>query len=205
MTATGLSIERATMADADQLALTIAQAFHNLAPCQWLVEDPAIRARIFPAYFQLYLELGIQAGTVLTTPDRKAVAIWLPVTPGSIPTLPDHDNRLAAIVGPRADRFHTFDELLDERHPAEPAHEWLAILAVHPSRQYRGIGTFLLDHYHALLDRDGTPAYLEAAEPGLCPLYRRHGYHEAAGGPIRLPAGPDLVPMWRNANPAGQR
>ena len=113
MTATGLSIERATMADADQLALTIAQAFHNLAPCQWLVEDPAIRARIFPAYFQLYLELGIQAGTVLTTPDRKAVAIWLPVTPGSIPTLPDHDNRLAAIVGPRADRFHTFDELLD--------------------------------------------------------------------------------------------
>ena len=104
MTTTNLTIQRATLADADQLALTIAQAFHDLAPCQWLVEDPATRARIFPAYFRLYAELGLRSGTVLTTPDRQAVAIWLPVRPNAIPALPDHDRRLAAITGPRADR-----------------------------------------------------------------------------------------------------
>jgi GNAT superfamily N-acetyltransferase len=200
MTTTKLTIERATLADADQLAQTIAQAFHDLAPCQWLVEDPAIRARIFPAFFGLYAELGLRSGTVLTTPDRQAVAIWLPVRPNAIPVLPDHDKRLAAITGPRADRFHTFDELLDEHHPAEPTHEWLAILAVHPTLQYQGIGSALLSHHHALLDHDGTPAYLEAAEPTLCPLYRRHGYKEL-GEPIQLPAGPQLFPMWREPNP----
>jgi GNAT superfamily N-acetyltransferase len=201
MTTSNLTIQRATLADADQLAQTIAQAFHDLAPCQWLVEDPDTRARIFPAYFRLYAELGLRSGTVLATPDQQAVAVWLPVQPDAIPALPDHDWRLAAITGPRADRFHTFDELLDERHPAEPAHEWLAILAVHPSRQYQGIGSALLSHYHGLLDRDGTPAYLEAAEPRLCTLYRRHGYQEL-GEPIQLPAGPELVPMWRNPSPS---
>jgi GNAT superfamily N-acetyltransferase len=204
MTTTHLTIERATLADADRLAHTIAQAFHDLAPCQWLVEDPDTRKRILPDFFRLYAELGLRSGTVLTTPDRQAVAIWLPVQPGNIPALPDHDKRLAKITGPRADRFHTFDELLDEHHPTEPAHEWLAILAVHPSQQDQGIGSALLTHHHALLDRDGTPAYLEAAEPALCPLYRRHGYQEL-GEPISLPAGPPLFPMWRKPNPDSTR
>lgn len=194
------TIQRATLSDADQLAHTIAQAFHDLAPCQWLVEDPQIRARIFPAYFRLYVELGLRLGTVQTTPDRQAVAIWLPVAPNVIPALPDHDRRLAAITGPRADRFHAFDELLDEHHPKQPTHEWLAILAVHPTLQRQGIGTALLNAHHTGLDRDSTPAYLEAAEPNLRTLYRRHGYVNH-GEPIRLPQGPAMWPMWREPQP----
>ena len=199
---TTLDIQRATLDDADQLAHTIAQAFHDLAPCRWLVEDPQIRARIFPDFFGLYVELGVRSGTVLTTPDRKAVAIWLPVAPDAVPALPDHDARLAAITGPLLGRFHIFDVMLDEHHPDAPAHEWFAILAVHPSRQYRGIGTVLLDHYHAMLDRDGTPAYLEAAEPALRTMYHRHGYVDH-GEPIRLPVGPALFPMWRKPKGLG--
>ena len=68
---TTLDIQRATLDDADQLAHTIAQAFHDLAPCRWLVEDAHTRARIFPAYFRLYVELGLTSGTVLTTPTGR--------------------------------------------------------------------------------------------------------------------------------------
>ena len=133
-------------------------------------------------------------------PARESVALWLPA--GQEPASPPegYDERLAAATGPWIGRFRTFDQELDRRHPAGTPHHHLALLAVRPDRQGRGLGTALLRAHHAALDRDQIPAYLEASDLRTSRLYRAHGY-AACGGPLVLP-GAVMHPMWRQPVPA---
>jgi GNAT superfamily N-acetyltransferase len=148
-------------------------------------------------YFAIFVEHALSAGVVQTTPDRTAVALWLPVTePGSDGPPPDYDARLSAATSPWTDRFRAFDQALEAGHPASPAHHHLAILAVRPGRQGQGTGTRLLEAYHRELDEAGAPAYLEASDPRSRHLYLRHGYVDL-DEPIQLPGGPAMYPMWR--------
>jgi len=183
----------------DALSQVIAGAFHGLAVSRWLIPDPAARSRIFPGYFQLHVEHALADGIVCTTPGQDAVALWLPADqePASLPD--GYDERLAAVTGPWIDRFRTFDQELDRRHPAGVAHHHLAVLGVRPDRQGRGLGTALLRAHHATLDRDGMPAYLEASDMRTRRLYLAHGY-AACGGPLFLP-GAVMHPMWRQPQP----
>ncbi len=100
-----------------------------------------------------------------------------------------------------AGRFAAFDAALAARHPADVPHHHLALLAVRPSRQGRGIGTALLDAYHWRLDCVGVAAYLEASDLRTRALYLRHGYTDTPGPPINLPGGPPLYPMLRQHHP----
>jgi GNAT superfamily N-acetyltransferase len=189
----------ATGADSGVLAEVIAEAFFSLAVCEWLIPDRAARRAAFPGYFGLYVEHALADGLAETTPDRAAVALWLPGTgPGEPP--PGYTQRLAALTGPRLATFQTFDQILDRHHPAGVFHHHLAILAVRPDVQGQGIGTALLRAHHAALDHDGIPAYLEASSQRSRALYLRHGYTDH-GQPIHLPDdGPPVMrPMWRPA------
>lgn len=188
--------ERAELRDLRQIAQVVAEAFIDLPPSQWLVPDRAVRQRIFPDYFSLYVEHGIRHGMVHTVPDRAAAAIWLPTTPGEGEFLDDYDTRLAAICGPWVDRFRTFDQTLEANHPSTRAHHHLAILAVVPHRQRQGLGSALLRSHHEFLDAEGIPAYLEASDPGTRDMYLRHGY-QPLGEPFTFPDGPPMFPMWR--------
>ncbi|MGH3189159.1 MAG: hypothetical protein ACRDOL_18185 [Streptosporangiaceae bacterium] len=192
----GQILARADESDADALSQVIAEAFFDLPPSRWLVEDPAARRAIFPAYFRLYVEHALAAGLVHTTPDRDAAALWLPAGPGA-PGPPDgYRARLAALAGPLAGRFEAFDAALEAHHPAAVPHQHLAILAVRPGRQGHRTGTTLLTARHATLDVQGIPAFLQASGPDSRRLYLRHGYTDY-GPRIDLPGGPALYPMWR--------
>jgi GNAT superfamily N-acetyltransferase len=191
-------VERAEKRDTAVLSQVIANAFHDLAVSQWLVPDEDARDEIFPAYFRLYVEHAMDTGTVLTTPGRDAAALWLPAGPDGPADPPDgYPERLAAVTGPHLDRFRALDEAFDAHHPHGVAHQHLAILAVRPDRQQLGIGTALLHARHAILDRDQTPAYLEASDLDKRGIYLRHGYTDH-GPPIRLPDGPMMYPMLRH-------
>jgi GNAT superfamily N-acetyltransferase len=180
------------------LSHVIADAFMDLAPSRWLITNLDARRRISPGYSHIYLKHALAIGTVHTTPGRTAAALWLPRGPGA-PGLPDnYDERLAAATGPWLSRFLAFDEALDRHHPAGTPHQHLAILAVHPDQQGRGIGTFLLDTGHATLEENGMPAYLEASSPRSRDLYLAHGYALETGARYHLPDdGPPMWPMWR--------
>jgi GNAT superfamily N-acetyltransferase len=184
------------------LSQVIADAFFDLAVSQWLIPDPGARRRIYPGYFGLYVEHALTDGIVLTTPDRAAVALWLPA--GTEPAGPPegYHDRLAAVTGPWADRFRAFDRELDRRHPAGFAHHHLAILAVRPDRQGQGLGTALLRAHHAALDRDGIPAYLEAADMRSRRLYRAEGYEDHPG--LIFFPGATMYPMIRQPVPAAR-
>lgn len=192
----GRILARADETDVDTLSQVIAEAFFDLPPSRWLIEDLAARRAIFPAYFRLYVEHALACGLVHTTSEHDAVALWLPVGPGA-PGPPDgYGTRLVAITGPLIGRFETFDAALETRHPAATPHQHLAILAVRPGQQGQRTGTTLLAARHATLDAEGIPAFLEASSPDSRRLYLRHGYADY-GPRIDLPGGPVLYPMWR--------
>ncbi|HXS61532.1 MAG TPA: GNAT family N-acetyltransferase [Streptosporangiaceae bacterium] len=218
-----VDVIRAEEADAGVLSQLVADAFLDLPPSWWLIPDQAIRRRVFPDYFRIFVDAALADGIVQTTPDRSAVAIWLPSghsaepppTADGRPSLPaddpppadgpspthepdDYLARLTAITQPWIDRFLAFDAAIENRHPHEPAHHHLAFLAVRPDRQGLGIGSALLQAHHQFLDTQNLPAYLEASHPRNRQLYLRHGYTDL-GPPNYLPdAGPPMYPMWRD-------
>jgi GNAT superfamily N-acetyltransferase len=190
-------IIRAQPADAGVLSALIAEAFGDLPPSHWLISDQAARSEIFPGYFRLFVDHALVSGSVYTTPDRDAAALWIPVG-REPPSPPDrYPERLRAATTPWTERFIVFDAELDRHHPADTPHHHLALLGVRPDRQGQGTGTALLDYYHHILDtQTRAPAYLEASSQRNRDLYLRHGYTDH-GPPIRLPGGPMMYPMWR--------
>jgi GNAT superfamily N-acetyltransferase len=199
---TDTAVLRAGQPDVDALSQVIADAFFPLAPCRWLIADRAARREIMPGYFRILAEHAMARGVVYTTAGRTAAALWIPTGPEG-PDQPDrYDDRLAEITGPWAAGFAVFDQELDAHHLTGLAHHHLAILAVRPDRQGQGIGTALLDAHHAVLDQEGTAAYLEAADERTRGLYLRHGYADH-GSPIELPDGPRMYPMVRHPRTTG--
>ncbi len=193
------SLRRAEPVEGKVLAQVIADAFHALPVSRWLVPDPAERRQIMPANFQLFVDHAVQHGTVHTTDELDAVAVWFSDAPEGIPEIPDYGARLLAICGPYTSKFRSLDETLARAHPLGRPHEYLALLAVNPDVQSRGLGGRLLRARHDELDRAGVPAYLEASSPRSRQLYLRNGYTDLAA-PFTTPGGPDPAfwPMWRS-------
>jgi ribosomal protein S18 acetylase RimI-like enzyme len=206
----------AERSDAAELSSLIAVAFRDLPPSVWLVEERSVREALFPDYFRLYVDLALDSGTVYTTPDRTAVALWIPhgahdatqagermdATTADGDGTGDYDARLVAITGCRVDRFRAFDALLERHHPVGERHDHLAVLAVHPKLQGRGLGSALLDAHHRVLAGQDRPvaAYLEAAGLDSRRLYARHGYRDLPDPipfPDGVPATAMMYPMWR--------
>ena len=182
--------------DAAKLSTVVAAAFHSLAPCQWLISHAIQRRVVFPAYFRILIDHALAVGSIATTPERTAAALWLPIGADG-PTEPKrYAQRLKDAVGPHLERFEILDDQFERHHPVGGEHEYLAIIAVHPDHQRQGLGRALLAHRHRQLDQEGSPAYLEASDQTNRDWYARHGYRDV-GEPIRLPDGPLMWPMWR--------
>jgi GNAT superfamily N-acetyltransferase len=192
-----VAVVRAGHGDIEVLSQLIADALHDDAVSRWLLPSPGTRRRIFPGYFALLVQRAVTGGLAFTTPGRDAAALWLPAGQHPAPPPGEYPDQLAAITGPWTSQFRLFDTILDQHHPAGRAHHHLAILAVRPDQQCRGIGTALLAAHHARLDQHAMPAYLEASSTRTRDLYLRHGYQPRPDSPIRLPDGPVMWPMWR--------
>ncbi|WP_407676906.1 GNAT family N-acetyltransferase [Phytohabitans aurantiacus] len=193
-----MSIVRAEPAEAGCIADTIADAFQHLGVFVWLVPPRSERRRILRDHCQILVEHALSYGEVHVTDDRTAVAVWFARDGRPLPPPDDYDQRLSSACGRWTDRFQLVDRLLDAHRPWQP-HHYLASLAVRPERQGEGLGSALLRHYHAQLDADGTPAYLEASSPPSRDLYARHGYRP--GEPFAVPDGAPYWPMWREPTP----
>lgn len=191
-----VQIVAAAPAEAGSLGGLIAEAFADLPPSRWLVGDPDQWSKIGPEYFGMFVAHALAGhGTVYTTEDRAAVAVWFDNT-GQPPQPPaSYEARLPQICGAFTARFLAFDEAMEHTHPTAPHHH-LAFLAVRPDRQRGGLGSALLRRHHAWLDEHGTAGYLEAATLSLCDLYAAHGY-QPLGEPVAPLGDPLMWPMWR--------
>jgi GNAT superfamily N-acetyltransferase len=193
---TDLQIVPAAAADAPLVAGLIATAFHDLEAARWQIPDDQQRRAVLPAMFQEYVHHAIEHGTVEISADMTAAAVWTVETGAAKPHPEPATGRLAAALGPQAEHVHVFDLALHEREPVGARFEKLALLAVRPGGQRRGLGSALLAHHLVDLDRRLIPAYLEASSKQSRELYRRFGFRDH-GAPITLPRGPLLYPMWR--------
>jgi ribosomal protein S18 acetylase RimI-like enzyme len=197
MTGTAIPIVQARRSDLPAVAALVAESFHPLAVSGWLVPDGPERARLFPRYFQIFVEHAADNGFVYITEDRTGAAVWFDHT-APLPDIADYDACLHAATGSHLARFRVLDKEFEARHPDGP-HHYLAFLAVLRHGQNRGVGSALLDHHHAILDESGTAGYLEASSPDSRRLYAKKGYTDH-GPTIDLPGGQaQMWPMWRPA------
>lgn len=193
------AIATARAEDAAEITDLIATAFNGLDVSRWLVTDRQERYHAQFGQFALVIEHALEHGTAYLTHDRSATAVWVDRT-HPIPEPQDYDRRLRTVCGRHTERFAVLDQAFAAHHP-QAGHQHLAFVAVHPSRQQQGIGTALLEHHHAKLDRAGVPAYLEASDARTRDLYAAHGYRVISV--IDLPDGPSMWPMWRDPGRAG--
>jgi ribosomal protein S18 acetylase RimI-like enzyme len=193
---------RATADDLAAVSLTLAGAFHHDSLWGWAFSDASRRREQYLAWFAVEVGSAISHGWVWTTPGHEAVAVWMP------PGCPGIDEAEAAAlgevlrreVGPAASLILEIMERFDRAHPRQPEHYYLSLLGTHPEHRGSGLGMDLLRANLALLDAEGSPAYLESTNPSNLGRYESVGFQVA--DTIRLPAGgPDVTTMWREPQP----
>jgi GNAT superfamily N-acetyltransferase len=197
--AADVTLDEARPDEAERIGGLISEAFYELEVCQWLVPDPVAARKILPAYFTLVVQDALRVGKITCTADRIGAGVWFPTVPGEPSATPaeEWDAKLVASCGEWVDRFRSLEAAQHHHHPDHAPHHYLAILAVLPEFRNHGIGSALLDGYHAQLDESGTAAYLESAGLRQRELYLRKGYVDL-GEPFEMgPGSPPLYPMWR--------
>ena len=86
-----------------------------------------------------------------------------------------------------------FFEEFSEYHPKDAW--YLAFIAVDPSKQGSGIGSFILKEALKMIDEKNEKAYLEASSERNMSLYERHGFE--CMGRIQINDSPPAFPMIR--------
>jgi ribosomal protein S18 acetylase RimI-like enzyme len=142
--------------------------------------DAAVRDVVHPAR-RLWLaeDDGVELGAAIwLEPGDKAFDF----TPWQEITLTPLLYRIAGFSG--MNKGMALGKKLAEFHPTRP-HAHLVFLGVAPEAQGRGVGSAILKHTLAPLDRDGVLAYLEATTERNIALYERHGF--VVTGEFELP------------------
>jgi GNAT superfamily N-acetyltransferase len=185
-----------------EVAAMLASAFADLAPSRYLVADREARVQALAGQFSILAEHARMAGGITSaagTAGLEGAVVWFDHTTEPAP-IHDYEDRLRAACGVHTDRFLAFDAAMEAHHPVEP-HRYLALVGTRPGRQGRGIASGLLEQISADLDRDQTPAYLEAVSTRTAQLYARFGFEESADPFAIGPDGPFMQPMWRHPKP----
>jgi GNAT superfamily N-acetyltransferase len=198
------TVEVAAALDVEAVAGSLAAAFFDDPVMQWLIPDDRARTSRLARLFRTFLRHHyIELGSVWTTSDRSAAALWAPpgraiVPPARIalqmPSVVRTFGRNVYI----ALRMFTHVESL---HPKEP-HWYLGVLGTRPERQGSGLGSALMHPVLERCDAEGIGAYLESSKESNIAFYHRFGFE--LRGEIHPPSGhgPPVWPMWRDPRPA---
>jgi GNAT superfamily N-acetyltransferase len=189
----------ATRADLTDLARSLSDAFFDDPVMSWLLKDEDSRTRRLVGLFSTQLKAHfLPLGTVWTTPDRSAVALWSP--PGHAlmnpATVLRHTPDLLRALGRNTLRSLRTLNHVERQHPKEP-HWYLGVLGTRTAAQGKGLGSAVLGPVLERCDSEGIPAYLESSKFSNLAFYGRHGFEVT--GEIALPfGGPSVWPMWRD-------
>jgi len=191
--------------EVDQIARVLLAATLDTPDSVWLIKDRGARLSVFAVFWPAVVHHGLAHGHVDVAVDgvgaTLAAGIWLD------PTAEGHDayrQLLTGLCGEHADRFGQYEAARTVAQPPAGSGRRslrLAWLAVARRWQGQGIGTALLRHRHAVLDRHGVSAYLTSTSSGFRDLAVRHGYRPAAPTVVLPDGGPSLWRMLRRPPP----
>jgi ribosomal protein S18 acetylase RimI-like enzyme len=199
----GLSVRKATLADAPRLAQALASAFQDDPVIAWVFPDEHRRRAVLPAFMEFRLRtLAFPHDQVWMTAGGAAAAVRLPPPGRWQPSRAQRLRLLPPLVrffGLRTASVLGGLERMEKRHPDDRPHWYLFILGTEPAAQGQGLGSALLAQVLARVDADGMPAYLESSNERNLALYGRHGFEVT--GELVIPGGPRIWPMWREPRP----
>ena len=138
-------------------------------------------------YRSCYVTSGYEAATLWRPPDGWHVTMWQ-----YIANAPE----LLAIFGASAFNVMGTMDRVEKVHPQKP-HWYLQTIGTEPALQGKGYGSLIMRDHLARADAAGLPCYLESSKDTNVPIYQSFGF--AVRGEIKLPNGPTLWPMWREA------
>jgi ribosomal protein S18 acetylase RimI-like enzyme len=186
-----------TIADVDKerAIATIMTAFTADPPVRWVLPDPQQYLTHGPGIVRRFCGRAFDNQSGFVTEGFMGAALWLP--PGIDPDGEGIEEWIKEAV-PEEDqnKVSAFFDEMDKYHPHEPIW-YLAMIGVDPARQGMGLGSALLAHALAAVDREAKPAYLEATTESSRDLYARHGFEVI--GTIQAADSPPMFPMVRKA------
>jgi len=187
--------------DIPRMAMSLARAFVDDPVSMWMLPRARRQARL-RAMWALMLRSQVPLAETYTTPDAVGAAVWAP--PGrwrlELDAMAAFAGQFASIFGPNLAKAVEVLSSVEESHPSDPPHWYLAALGTHPDWQGHGVGGSLLRPVLSRADDEGVPAFLESSKERNVPYYRRFGFEVV--GEISLPGGgPMLWQMWREPQP----
>jgi ribosomal protein S18 acetylase RimI-like enzyme len=193
-----IAVRRATLADADLIGRTLADAFVDDPVFNWLVPSARHHKRLrifFTSLARSYLHRD-KDGYVLG--DGRAAALWS--APGSWALPPTEVARevrdVVRAFGRQVVRALGVQTQIESLHPKEPTHWYLGYLGTRGVDQGKGLGSAMLRTVLDQADRDGVAAYLESSCERNLSLYQRHGF-VVVDEFSALGKGPTMWRMWR--------
>jgi ribosomal protein S18 acetylase RimI-like enzyme len=191
-----MKVREATTADADAAVDTLTQALLDYPMSRALLDPDGYVDRL-TQYHRLFVSgIGLPHGRVWVTEDVSAVAIWFP------PDMPaevfaPHAAEFNQLAGSQAALTAEYGQAIAMFHPRTPV--WLlALAAVHPDHQRRGLGHAVIQPGLAVADASHTPAFVETQDPANIGFYESLGFTVTAE--LELPHnGPMHYALYRPA------
>jgi len=183
----------ADLKDLERVKGVLKLGFTSDALVRWVFPDPANYLKSFDVWMQEFSKIAYENDVVYSEKNFAGASIWHP--PGA-----EFDE---AVLEPTFDaipeeRLETVAKFFEEFEKYHPDDAWyLAFIAVDPSKQRKGIGSFLLKEALQMIDQRGDRAYLEASNEQNKALYERHGFVEI--GKVQFEDSPPAFPMIREA------
>jgi ribosomal protein S18 acetylase RimI-like enzyme len=195
-----MAMRRATIEDVPALARMLARAFLDDPVAQWSCPPERLRPGVLERFHGTRLRQLLAYQEVWTTDDLACASLWAP--PQRWRTTWQEDLAIARCVArPRLALRLPLSLVgllgVEREHPREPPHWYLAVLGTDPAAQGQGLGSAALLPVLEQCDADGVGAYLESSKERNIDFYARHGFKVMRE--LRLPFGPKVWPMWREA------
>ncbi len=192
---TSPSISTVAGADKERAVATIVTAFSGDPALRWVLPDPRQYLTYAPEFVRRFCGRAFEGQSAFAVEGFMGAALWL--RPGVEPDGESLDELMQRAV-PEEDQENVseFFDQMARYHPHEPLW-YLPMIGIDPARQGMGLGSALLAHALAGVDREAKPAYLEATTERSRDLYARHGFEVI--GTIQAADSPPMFPMLRKA------
>lgn len=184
-------IIRANEKNIEQVKSVLKLGFSNDDLLRWVFPSADSFLKCFDIWMEEFSKESFKNNIVFSEENFHGSSLWHP--PGFEFDESVLNSTFEFIPENRLEGTLKFFEEFSEYHPTDAW--YLAFIAVDPSKQGSGIGSFILKEALKMIDEKNEKAYLEASSERNMSLYERHGFE--CMGKIQINDSPPAFPMIR--------
>ena len=188
------NIVKASSKDLEHVKGVLKLGFASDALIRWVYPDASSYLKCFDIWMEEFSKIAFENNIVYSEENFYGSSLWHP--PG---VEFDDSVLLPTFEYVPSDRIEVVTRFFEEFKKYHPEDAWyLPFIAVDPSQQRKGIGSFLLKEALQMIDANSDRAYLEASNEQNKALYERHGF--VAIGRVQFEDSPPAFPMIRESS-----